>query len=1390
MQSVLRCQFAASFEMEAMDVDESESSRRLALIRAVRTLDEDDSLSLPDKIHKIWLLLTAVKHTRLHGVEESILRWLLKQMSGSNDAAEHVRRCPLTWTILAHVFPKIPSQALGRSLAYLRFVAILNKTLGDVTKPGSEEATPAKKRKRGEHSPATLSDLRTPSGCIKTSSEIFQALGVLLDQGVVYSGGVSPEKRVGAEHVKSLFSSSGEESRDITARLLALCDKLLQVTDDEAVKGRHAWIDTLSTIWNLRLHSKDDGLEFAKHIYHPASTILAKLESGHAGVQAPSQVTGSCCEIWVAQLRRFLSTHFIRPARQHFAVNKTIDILKLALQIAQKDIAPATTVMWSIAARAPRDASDPKSKVEHGEWAEAVFQAVVEALQPLAHQKRNEVLSRLLDTALETDSIPGAETLRAIYEKHALGTAETDWTLVSKILACDADVFLITQKPDVIFDKIAEISSKDKQKKEEVVADVIVPLEDAFSKARDLPGFVTRWFRGLCAAKSVQKSIWFDSKIREHLAAIFEASLSGTQLVRLLEDLESVTSKKGELLVVLDGICAGLSGEKAIATVDSKITSLLDREYDGASSDVIALKWRVAGYLASWETTEVINKLWKKIKSDLKPLLKKGPLGDAQTFEAFSCCYKFCLANHIGGKYEDDLTKLICTMVERLVASVKTEADLELLSPYMDLVFSQLPRLSEQPKNEANTLTEKIVSLFWRVSSQFLASQSVQPLGIVRPLIHNCDVADEEALVDAAVTPLLGALDGPGKQNGWTQPHPSRVLATLLEFPVEMWTRGRRKRMMSSWKKQKTTICSQMEKDAEYALAIMRLLVKIAQQPTLYEDMEFIDLIDVCSSVTAANNTLVSLAQRFVDNTITHVIVNMNESSRAYLASASQWANGYKLRSHSEARTPLIILKSLVLALAEHRTSSTSMEQLGVDPVVFIQKLADLVQRALTDFASGLKASSVGSLSDTSLQSMLTALDAARALHKGSAQINLSDAALNQLDEASNTLVSKDIAFAWKLRSFLVRQNPVRYSAQYFCAILEQDSQAVEEDLIHDFVESYMQHKDQSFRDQVLTRLLDHEKFIGGPIAPLVAARRLLQLHEGPDQKSVDSPNTPAGLDLAKIHEHIASHLSQTESLVHFKQISEMMMFLLDKHAGAMSQYNIEATLTSVVQVCSTTQGPKIQESSSSTTAANKAAGEIFSALFKLVALIIKRHRLRISGHFHILLTALRALLSVLLVDPTNNLTSSTSSSSSSSYSRHAAHEAYHPPWLQAATTRLQPRHGERFARLLTLICEPSAASVARSRSRTEALDSATDKAKRAAGQFMYLLLEVYVKLQLEVEVSRDMRKALEVGVFSVLDITSEGNRKVLNESLDAAGRAVFRALFGEYRKFGKWKGV
>lgn len=763
-------------------------------------------------------------------------------MSGNTDSAEHLRRYPLTWNILGHVFPKIPAQALGRSLAYLRFVSILNKTLGDITtpepqptSPGTREGTtPVKKRKRGADWPSTLVELRASPECLRTASEVFEALAILLEQGTAQSGELTPEKRVGAEHVKSLFSSSNDETRDITAKLLLICESSFSLTDGEFVRGAQAWIDTLTTIWDLRLRSKEESLEFAKHIYERASLILAKFEDGYS-VPRLNPVYGSLREIWVPQLRRFLSTYFIRPARQRFSADKNIDMPELALRFAQKDVVASTIVMWSIAATTPRDTSDPKSKIEHDAWIENIFQTVVKALQPLARREKNEVLSRLLDIALQTRSIPDTKTLRTLYQQQALDEDETDWRLLSKILACDADVFLVAEDPEAIFDGLSKVSNGDAKIKGQVVSNVVLPLQDAFYNARDLAGFITKWFRNLCASESVEQSIWFDSRIRAHLATILQTSLSTAQFLRLLEGLDSIPSKNGELLVVLDGICAGVTDENTITEIHSKIISMMDRKWGDMSPGVVGLRWRVIGYLASWGSSSECNRLWKKVKSDLKPILKKGSLSAPETFEAFSCCYKLCLSSHIGGKYEDDLTKLVCTMLERIISSVIAEADLLLFRAYIDLVFNRLPRLSEQPKQEVNSLTDQIVKLFWHISYKLPSLQNEQRLDYIRPLVHNYDVLDEEPLVDALMASLLNALDNSEEQSGWTQPHSVSLLSILLEFPVECWTRGRRKRVMGSWKKHKSAISSYAVKDSKYAHAVLRLLVKIMQQPTFYE---------------------------------------------------------------------------------------------------------------------------------------------------------------------------------------------------------------------------------------------------------------------------------------------------------------------------------------------------------------------------------------------------------------------------------------------------------------------------------------------------------------------------------------------------------------------------
>ena len=185
-----------------------------------------------------------------------------------------------------------------------------------------------------------------------------------------------------------------------------------------------------------------------------------------------------------------------------------------------------------------------------------------------------------------------------------------------------------------------------------------------------------------------------------------------------------------------------------------------------------------------------------------------------------------------------------------------------------------------------------------------------------------------------------------------------------------------------------------------------------------------------------------------------------------------------------------------------------------------------------------------------------------------------------------------------------------------------------------------------------------------------------------------------------------------------------------------MGQWNIELTLSTVSTICSSTEQ-----------AASRAESPVsYRALCGLVEMVIKRHRIRLDGHFHILITALQSLLRRLLSRPCDK----------------------------------QEAYAKLFSRLLTLVCQPTDASVSRSQG-VNSLDSEKDRAKRYAAQYMYLVLMQYVKLQLQHIVSHGVRAALEPGMYSILDITMQDGLKLMNDAMDGSGRIIFKELYRQY---------
>lgn len=130
--------------------------------------------------------------------------------------------------------------------------------------------------------------------------------------------------------------------------------------------------------------------------------------------------------------------------------------------------------------------------------------------------------------------------------------------------------------------------------------------------------------------------------------------------------------------------------------------------------------------------------------------------------------------------------------------------------------------------------------------------------------------------------------------------------------------------------------------------------------------------------------------------------------------------------------------------------------------------------------------------------------------------------------------------------------------------------------------------------------------------------------------------------------------------------------------------------------------------------------------------------------------------------------------------------QAEQPFWLAS----LDAAHAVHFTRLLTSLCDPTVSAVSRptqSGVGYEGLTDQTKKAKRIAGQYLQYLIMEYAQSSLRGTLAPEVKAAIMPGLYSVLDVMSRETMRALNAGLDVSGRAVFKGLYDDYMKFGKW---
>ncbi|KAK8057918.1 Urb2/Npa2 family protein [Apiospora saccharicola] len=1371
---------------------EDQNERYLALIKCARSLDQDTTQPLNDKIDNLWQLIIAAKAGSFYAAEEIALRWLLKQMDGSTDAAEQVRRYPFAWTILGCLFDRIPLFSLSRIFIERRFLSVLQQAAKDLATPHKQQpdadamdvdgtkAKKSKKRKRESMAATTfdLEKLRTPELCIKSAAELFGALSKLLALLDATPSQLAEEVTIGAEHVKSLFRVPANESREIVAPLLAICRRVPDVLGSSIPSEYLNWVHVSAHVWDLRAARKEDADEFAKYLFSTCCILMSKLEG--LAVDGEKQHINPVAHRWLWEATQLLMKNLVNPAKAAFSNSdsKNLTVLTVALASAPvRDIAACAEVLWQCAV-GTQHSDDPLAKKAFALWTQGVFAFLLQALEE-ADAADKAIITRLLNTAISTKSSVESATTRRICTEYALKDG-TDWPLVAKTVQCEPDLFVMDN--DIlatVLARVRTVSRSDGPDSDAVVTETLVPLMQAFSRLRDLPGFVHTWHAQLTQLETeskdaLDKSIWTDSRLRGEFSQIMESSLSTTQVLNLIDWLSSQDAGPGALLIISAALTESISQDDYTQAVGKQLVDMVlkkpvDRKF---SADIRGLKFRVIGMTIAWLLPEEAHEIWTDISSEIKKVLKKGPLAEADTFEAFRCIGQFCLVMYPDGPDQAEVMKMGCPPVGRLNAEVEDSSDLTALPYFLDYVedlLREFAKLSQSSEYKAAGFHTDIFQLL-KVLRRLLRA-GVQESARITSIFQSLMRREYDSVLHLLLDEILRDMDEDSDVCPWTKDDFTTDLSLLLMFSIDYISKECRKRVMSSWLKWKDQIADHFSSSAEYAGLVMSVLLHVSKQPTFYNEMKFGDIVDFGLKLSSQSADTLTGLGKLTELTVGHVVDNAGTTRDTYIADISSYAQDLDVSETEDKRVHLVLLQSAMLALKRRNQGKTTKVH-SVD--VLVQKQRIIIEQSLTRFASDLKKVKGDEADQGKLAELDLTLDASEMIKEEiSAQpIELPSKTLKRLSEASQKLCTAGNSIGWKLRTFLTWNHHASGDIEEF--VKEQSSAEAElgddEEAISAFVDATTNGYDTAKKLELLRRLTsDHDMWKDSSAVCLIVHRIVNTI---PSSTKSTPSESGSSFDLATVHNSLALLLTKTTSPKQFENIVKTMVDLLEKHAVAMSQSNIDFTLSSVAKICSP-EGPQLQTGPHVT-------GEVFVHLYDLVAAIIRRHRTRLRGHHHLLVTILQTLLRVLLADPA--LKSSSSKQLTTSNNNTTTSFLY-PPWLDEP---LRAHHAAKLTRLLTLLCEPSNAALASSSTKKHksALDSAKDTAKREVGQHIFRVVLLYIKLQLERgDVPRDLRRALEPGMFSVLSVTSDGGRRILNESMDASGRVIFRRLFAEFSK-------
>ncbi|KAF3902009.1 hypothetical protein AA313_de0202743 [Arthrobotrys entomopaga] len=229
----------------------------------------------------------------------------------------------------------------------------------------------------------------------------------------------------------------------------------------------------------------------------------------------------------------------------------------------------------------------------------------------------------------------------------------------------------------------------------------------------------------------------------------------------------------------------------------------------------------------------------------------------------------------------------------------------------------------------------------------------------------------------------------------------------------------------------------------------------------------------------------------------------------------------------------------------------------------------------------------------------------------------------------------------------------------------------------------------------------------------------------------------------------------------------DIIKMLLRERSASISQLNLEEILASLALVLSP-HGPEFNYSATNT-------DQFILPISSIVAGIMSGQRLRIRSRHGLAIAVLENLLCLLFLPRPMG--------------RKKTDKEIHPPWLgRLGKWTVSKDAAIAYSRLITMLCDPSTSSVRKNR-KSDDLSSATVAARKAVEPHIPGLLRRYITLDISHHLTSEVRTALIPGLYAMFDVMQESTLRSLNMSLDGPGRVLFKSLYEDWNKFGKWTG-